>query len=57
MEPGEVVNLIGVGAALDVLETLQREIRNRLGAGTSRMTRLHLQDSLARIESILDPEE
>ena len=39
------------------LETLQREIRNRLGAGTSRMTRLHLQDSLARIESILDPEE
>ena len=39
------------------LETLQREIRNRLGAGTSRMTRLHLQDSLARIESVLDPEE
>ncbi len=39
------------------LETLQREIRNRLGAGTSRMTRLHLQDSLARIETILDPEK
>jgi len=39
------------------LETLQREIRNRLGAGTNRMTRLHLQDSLARIETILDPEE
>ena len=39
------------------LEALQREIRNRLGAGTNRMTRLHLQDSLARIESILDPEE
>ncbi|MCL7958861.1 MAG: zinc-dependent metalloprotease [marine benthic group bacterium] len=39
------------------LETLQREIRNRLGAGTSRMTRLHLQDALARIEAILDPEE
>jgi hypothetical protein len=39
------------------LETLQREIRNRLGAGTSRMTRLHLQDSLARIEAILNPEE
>jgi hypothetical protein len=39
------------------LETLQQEIRNRLGAGTNRMTRLHLQDSLARIESILDPEE
>ncbi|MGB5303845.1 MAG: hypothetical protein WBP17_11895, partial [Gemmatimonadota bacterium] len=39
------------------LETLQREIRNRLGAGTSRMTRLHLQDSLARIEAILDPKD
>jgi hypothetical protein len=39
------------------LETLQREIRNRLGAGTSRMTRLHLQDSLARIESILHPKD
>jgi hypothetical protein len=39
------------------LETLQREIRNRLGAGTNHMTRLHLQDSLARIEAILDPEE
>ncbi|MBT8461394.1 MAG: zinc-dependent metalloprotease, partial [Gemmatimonadetes bacterium] len=39
------------------LEVLQREIRNRLGAGANRMTRLHLQDALARIESILDPEE
>lgn len=39
------------------LETLQQEIRNRPGAGTNRMTRLHLQDSLARIETILDPEE
>jgi len=39
------------------LETLQREIQNRLGAGTSRMTRLHLQDSLARIEAILDPKD
>ena len=39
------------------LETLQRDIRNRLGAGTNAITRLHLQDSLARIDSILDPEE
>ena len=39
------------------LETLQREIRSRLGAGVDRMTRLHLQDSLARIESILNPDE
>ena len=39
------------------LAALQRDIRNRLGAGTNRMTRLHLQDSLARIERILDPEE
>ena len=39
------------------LLALQRQIRNRLGAGTNRMTRLHLQDSLARIEAILDPEE
>ena len=39
------------------LETLQSEIRNRLGAGTSRMTRLHLQDALARIDAILDPED
>jgi hypothetical protein len=39
------------------LETLQREIRNRLGAGVDRMTRLHLQDALARIEGILNPDE
>jgi hypothetical protein len=39
------------------LEVLQREIRNRLAAGPDRMTRLHLQDSLARIENILDPKE
>jgi hypothetical protein len=39
------------------LETLQREIRTRLGAGSEGITRLHLQDSLARIESILNPDE
>ncbi len=39
------------------LESLQREIRNRLASGPDRMTRLHLQDSLARIQKILDPED
>jgi hypothetical protein len=39
------------------LEALQREIRNRLGAATDRMTRLHLQDAIARIDSILNPDE
>jgi hypothetical protein len=39
------------------LETLSREIRNRLASGPDRMTRLHLQDALARIDDILNPEE
>jgi len=39
------------------METLRRDINNRLAAGPDRMTRLHLQDSLARIERILNPEE
>jgi hypothetical protein len=39
------------------LETLKREIRARLGRGADPMTRLHLQDVLVRIDSILDPED
>lgn len=39
------------------LETLRRDIRNRIASGPDRMTRLHLQDSLARIEKILNPDE
>jgi hypothetical protein len=39
------------------IESLQAEIRRRLASGADRMTRLHLQDSLARIEEILNPDE
>ena len=39
------------------IEALQTEIRSRLASGNDRMTRLHLQDSLARIEEILNPED
>lgn len=37
------------------LETLRKEIRAALGRTTDRMTTLHLQDVLKRIDDILDP--
>ena len=37
------------------LETLKKEIRGGLGKTSDRLTRLHLQDGLERIERILDP--
>ncbi len=39
------------------LETLKREIRRALGRGPDRVTRLHLQDAVVRIDDILDPSD
>ncbi len=39
------------------LTTLQREVKRALGRTRDHMTRLHLEDVLARIDDILDPEE
>ena len=39
------------------LETLRAEIRRALGRRPDRVTRLHLQDALIRVDRILDPKE
>lgn len=38
------------------LETLKREIRTSVGKSRDRLTTLHLQDALQRIDDILDPD-
>ena len=39
------------------LETLKKELRGATGKSGDRLTRLHLQDALERIERILDPNQ
>jgi hypothetical protein len=39
------------------LEALKREIQRRLTTGPDRVTRLHLQDAIVRIDDILDPSD
>ena len=39
------------------LDTLKREIQRRLTTGPDRVTRLHLQDVIVRIDDILDPSD
>jgi hypothetical protein len=38
------------------LKTLQGQIRSAIGRTSDRMTKLHLEDALARVEKILSEE-